>query len=196
MTVKARVVYTPHSSAWRMFVLETQIENVSAAARRECWGGSSKVKRRAKLRRGTVVHFIDPLYINLCVKTGDYLEGELFFPVKHFSVKILSVINGHNLIICIWIQACGAVLSSAAQCQKGWSMVDESCQPVTGTDTRSVGDIHGGSVSLHISFRWVTVQTGKVTLMRFLNWEFLRGTIRRSFHMPVGLCFSLNINFS
>lgn len=38
MSVKACMVYTPHSSAWKMFVLETRIEKVSSAARREGWG--------------------------------------------------------------------------------------------------------------------------------------------------------------
>lgn len=64
MTVKPCVVYTTHSSsgektrspAWKMFVLETRIENVSSAAQRECWGkveGQKKSKIQATSSQGT-----------------------------------------------------------------------------------------------------------------------------------------------
>lgn len=121
----ACVVYTSHSSPWRMFVLETRIEKVSAAARREGWG-KLEGQRKSKIQARNYSHFIDPSYINLCIKTSDYLKENFLFPVKPVSMKILLAINGRNLIICIWIQPCGAMLSWAAQCQRlkrgGWIM--------------------------------------------------------------------------
>lgn len=64
--VKPCVVYTSHcssggktqSSARKMFVVETRIENVSSAAQRECWGkvqGQKKSKIQATSSQGTIV---------------------------------------------------------------------------------------------------------------------------------------------